>query len=271
MSSHPKFYERIERIVTKQQRPEALHLISPVACAPIPHPAQNCPSWAANGLGDGQALLYWLRSAAKTSNLAVALNKGFASKVSRSKGPTTRSTTPPKTSWLLPLPGPLVSFRSLRPELAIEAGAVLASGRAAGSQPGGRFLESTDHIGLLAEPGQHPPMSSRRLASAGIRVVPRRARWRFVSTNDLSAAELMGRGPGAGPRHACWSRQQRLSRFDGLSGLRDYGQSKQACWIIAPALGEATSRLWRAPPSPEPHGSNLQARRRPANAATGQE
>jgi len=69
-------------------------------------------------------------------------------------------------------------------------------------------------------------------------------------------------GPGAGlGMLGLGARQQRLSRFDGLSGLGAITARAKAGGSL-PRLGEATSRFWRARPA-QRTGQHLQ----PAAAA----
>jgi len=137
---------------------------------------------------------------------------------------------------------------------------VLASGRAAGASLVEVFLESTDHIGLLAEQDSITNVSPAFGKGAGIRVF-RDERDGFVSTNDLSERGLMAALEQALGMLGLERGSSDSSRFDGLSGLRDYGQSKQAWLGHCPGLGEATSRLLEGTALLERHGQHLQARR----------
>ncbi|MCP9772770.1 TldD/PmbA family protein [Synechococcus sp. Tobar12-5m-g] len=158
------------------------------------------------------------------------------------------------------LPLPVVSLDpfdlSWRPRLE----AVLSAGCAAGATLVEVFLESTDHIGLLAEQDRITNVSPAFGKGAGIRVF-RGERDGFVSTNDLSkrglltaleqALGMLGLEPCSAGRGG----------FEGLAHLRDHAAAK-AGWLAAcPGLGDATARLLEGTALLECHGQHLQARR----------
>jgi len=137
---------------------------------------------------------------------------------------------------LLPLPLALVQLDPFDLSWRSRLELVLASGRAAGASLVEVFLESTDHIGLLAEQDSITNVSPAFGKGAGIRVF-REERDGFVSTNDLSERGLMAALEQALGMLGLERGSSDSSRFDGLSGLRDYGQSKQAWLDHCPGLG----------------------------------
>ena len=137
---------------------------------------------------------------------------------------------------------------------------MLAAGCAAGASLVEVFLESTDHLGLLAEQDRITNVSPAFGKGAGIRVF-RGDRDGFVSTNDLSdrglltaleqALGMLGLEPSSAGRGG----------FEGLADLRDHGASKTDWLGACPGLGEATARLLEGTSWLERLGEHLQARR----------
>ncbi|MCT0199692.1 TldD/PmbA family protein [Synechococcus sp. CS-1325] len=137
---------------------------------------------------------------------------------------------------------------------------VLAAGRAAGATLVEVFLESTDHIGLLAEQDTITNVSPAFGKGAGIRVF-RGDQDGFVSTNDLS-----DRGLNSALEQALGMLGLELGSaghggFEGLGDLRDFGTAKNSWLSGCPSLGDATGRLLEGTGLLERHGSHLQSRR----------
>ncbi len=137
---------------------------------------------------------------------------------------------------------------------------VLATGRAAGASLVEIFLESTDHIGLLAEQDRITSVSPAFGRGAGIRVF-RGDRDGFVSTNDLSEAGLLLALDQALGMLGLQRAGAALSPFEGLTSLRDHAEAKQSWLSSCPALAEATGRLLEGTAQLQRHGQHLQARR----------
>jgi TldD protein len=161
---------------------------------------------------------------------------------------------------LLAPPSPATSAEAFDQSWLPSLEAVLAAGTSAGASLVEVFLESTDHIGLLAEQERITSVSPAFGRGAGIRVF-RGERDGFVSTNDLSEAGLLqaldqALGMLGLSRSSVGSRS-----FTGLSPLRDHGRSKQSWLNDCPGLDEATARLLEATALLERHGDHLQARR----------
>ncbi len=137
---------------------------------------------------------------------------------------------------------------------------LLAAGRAAGASLVEVFLESTDHIGLLAEQDRITSVSPAFGRGAGVRVF-RGERDGFVSTNDLSERGLMVALEQALGMLGLTVNSNGISGFDGLPDLRDYALAKGDWLVACPTLAESTDRLLEGTALLEQHGQHLQARR----------
>nr|WP_255100017.1 TldD/PmbA family protein [Synechococcus sp. L2F] len=137
---------------------------------------------------------------------------------------------------------------------------LLAAGRAAGASLVEVFLESTDHIGLLAEQDRITSVSPAFGRGAGVRVF-RDERDGFVSTNDLSERGLMVALEQALGMLGLTVNSNGISGFDGLPDLRDYALAKGDWLVACPTLAESTDRLLEGTALLERHGQHLQARR----------
>jgi TldD protein len=137
---------------------------------------------------------------------------------------------------------------------------LLAVGRAAGASLVEVFLESTDHIGLLAEQDRITSVSPAFGRGAGVRVF-RGERDGFVSTNDLSERGLMVALEQALGMLGLTVNSNGISGFDGLPDLRDYALAKGDWLVACPTLAESTDRLLEGTALLEQHGQHLQARR----------
>lgn len=122
------------------------------------------------------------------------------------------------------------------------------------------FLESTDHIGLLAEQDRITSVSPAFGRGAGVRVF-RGERDGFVSTNDLSERGLMVALEQALGMLGLTVNSNGISGFDGLPDLRDYALAKGDWLGACPTLAESTDRLLEGTALLERHGQHLQARR----------
>ncbi len=122
------------------------------------------------------------------------------------------------------------------------------------------FLESTDHIGLLAEQDRITSVSPAFGRGAGVRVF-RDERDGFVSTNDLSERGLMVALEQALGMLGLTVNSNGISGFDGLPDLRDYALAKGDWLVACPTLAESTDRLLEGTALLERHGQHLQARR----------
>ncbi len=122
------------------------------------------------------------------------------------------------------------------------------------------FLESTDHIGLLAEQDRITSVSPAFGRGAGVRVF-RGERDGFVSTNDLSERGLMVALEQALGMLGLTVNSNGISGFDGLPDLRDYALAKGDWLVACPSLAESTDRLLEGTALLEQHGQHLQARR----------
>lgn len=122
------------------------------------------------------------------------------------------------------------------------------------------FLESTDHIGLLAEQDRITSVSPAFGRGAGVRVF-RGERDGFVSTNDLSERGLMVALEQALGMLGLTVNSNGISGFDGLPDLRDYALAKGDWLVACPTLAESTDRLLEGTALLEQHGQHLQARR----------
>lgn len=137
---------------------------------------------------------------------------------------------------------------------------LLAAGRAAGASLVEVFLESTDHIGLLAEQDRITSVSPAFGRGAGVRVF-RDERDGFVSTNDLSERGLMMALEQALGMLGLTVNSNGISGFDGLPDLHDYAFAKGDWLGACPTLAESTDRLLEGTALLEQHGQHLQARR----------
>ncbi|PZV25157.1 MAG: hypothetical protein DCF18_00220 [Cyanobium sp.] len=137
---------------------------------------------------------------------------------------------------------------------------LLAAGRAAGASLVEVFLESTDHIGLLAAQDRITSVSPAFGRGAGVRVF-RGERDGFVSTNDLSERGLMLALEQALGMLGLTVNSNGISGFDGLPDLRDYALAKGDWLVACPTLAESTDRLLEGTALLEQHGQHLQARR----------
>ncbi len=137
---------------------------------------------------------------------------------------------------------------------------LLAAGRAAGASLVEVFLESTDHIGLLAEQDRITSVSPAFGRGAGVRVF-RGERDGFVSTNDLSERGLLVALEQALGMLGLTVNSNGISGFDGLPDLRDYALAKGDWLGACPTLAESTDRLLEGTALLEQHGQHLQARR----------
>ncbi len=137
---------------------------------------------------------------------------------------------------------------------------VLAAGAAAGASLVEVFLESTDHIGLLAEQERITNVSPAFGRGAGLRVFLG-DRDGFVSTNDLSEAGLLQALDQALGMLGLTRANFGAHGFDGLAALRDHGASKENWLRHCPGLDESTARLLEATALLDRHGDHLQARR----------
>lgn len=137
---------------------------------------------------------------------------------------------------------------------------LLAAGRAAGASLVEVFLESTDHIGLLAEQDRITSVSPAFGRGAGVRVF-RGERDGFVSTNDLSERGLMVALEQALGMLGLTVNSNGISGFDGLPDLHDYALAKGDWLGACPTLAESTDRLLEGTALLERHGQHLQARR----------
>ncbi len=122
------------------------------------------------------------------------------------------------------------------------------------------FLESTDHIGLLAAQDRITSVSPAFGRGAGVRVF-RGERDGFVSTNDLSERGLMLALEQALGMLGLTVNSNGISGFDGLPDLRDYALAKGDWLVACPTLAESTDRLLEGTALLEQHGQHLQARR----------
>ena len=139
--------------------------------------------------------------------------------------------------------------------------ALLQRGASAGADLVEIFLERTDHLGLLAEQDRITSVNPTFARGAGIRVFLN-GRDGFVSTNDLSqdgltrsldqALAMLGLEP---------SYLASGSSFEGLTTLRDYGQTKESWLDACPSMADASARLLQGTAQLERLGQHLQVRR----------
>ncbi len=137
---------------------------------------------------------------------------------------------------------------------------LLAAGRAAGASLVEVFLESADHIGLLAEQDRITSVSPAFGRGAGVRVF-RGERDGFVSTNDLSERGLLVALEQALGMLGLTISSSSLSGFDGLPELHDHALAKGDWLGACPTLAESTDRLLEGTALLDRHGQHLQARR----------
>ncbi|MEB3200234.1 MAG: TldD/PmbA family protein [Synechococcaceae cyanobacterium] len=138
--------------------------------------------------------------------------------------------------------------------------ALLSRGLAAGADLVEVFLESTDHLGVMAEQEAITSVSPGFGRGAGLRVFLG-SRDGFVSTNDLSDNGLRAALDQALGMLGLNAGGQREHGFHGLPGLRDHGVSKGSWLADCPSLPLATDRLLEATDRLARHGQHLQARR----------
>jgi TldD protein len=140
---------------------------------------------------------------------------------------------------------------------------LLHRGRAAGADLVEVFLESTDHLGVLAEQEAITSVTPAFGRGAGIRVF-RGHRDGFVSTNDFSTAgllEALAQSLGMLGLSCPAGAASSASSFAGLPALRDHGAAKGDWLQLCPGLDEATAALLRGTERLAHHGQHLQARR----------
>ena len=137
---------------------------------------------------------------------------------------------------------------------------LLAAGRAAGASLVEVFLESADHIGLLAEQDRITSVSPAFGRGAGVRVF-RGERDGFVSTNDLSERGLLVALEQALGMLGLTISSSSHSGFDGLPELHDHALAKGDWLGACPTLAESTDRLLEGTALLDRHGQHLQARR----------
>ncbi len=145
---------------------------------------------------------------------------------------------------------------TLRPQIE----ELLALGKSAGADLVEIFLEKSDNISLLAEQDDISNVCPSFGIGAGIRVFLGKKDG-FVSTNDLSKAGLLFALSQALGMLGLEIGRQKMSNFEGLKVLNDFGIQKENWLNDSPPLSESSIKLLDSTKLLATKNKNLQVRR----------